>query len=364
MSAPAAITEAAIREIVRAAVLAPSTDNSQPFEFCWTGSELTIDVIPDRARSFLDVQQAAVHLSLGAALTNIDVAAHDLGWAASVELFPPTQDLTTVARIRFQALPEGGHALASAIGARCTNRQAFDPARAIPPAVQRELLGACAHQPGVSLSLIDEPAKRDAFAELAAAFDKMLFEHRDFHAALFRWVRWTSAELATHRDGLPIDALGLSKPEQLGFRWFASWKRAQLAAALGLTGITQQRNVQLYRSSAAIGVIAVEDARRELLVNAGEDVERLWLTATAAGLSLQPLAGLAFLVLRLRLLHGEGLSDEQQHLASELEAALTHLVPELANRLPVMLFRLGYGATPRVRAPRRAVEDALRMAGA
>src|SRR5437588_3286787 len=97
-----------IHLIVEAAISAPSGGNCQPWKWIAQGKQ-TLWLCHDRARSesFLDYQDTAAMLALGAATENAILAAHHLGHEVRLELFPeraPKQ--RTVARL--DLLEKGG----------------------------------------------------------------------------------------------------------------------------------------------------------------------------------------------------------------------------------------------------------------
>ena len=87
-------------------------------------------------------------------------------------------------------------------------------------------------------------------------------------------------------------------------------------------------------------------------VAGGAAFERLWLQATLLDLALQPLA--AATVLPLQLTSDCGASDE---LRSALTMGWQTLAPGVT---PLMVFRMGRAATPKVWAGRKPVAAYLR----
>ena len=78
----------------------------------------------------------------------------------------------------------------------------------------------------------------------------------------------------------------------------SSWERAKiLNRFLGFNKLVQQQNVKLYETASAIGTIVADAESPRNASVAGMSIERVWLTATSLGLSMQPLAGLIYLKL-------------------------------------------------------------------
>lgn len=145
----------------------------------------------------------------------------------------------------------------------------------------------------------------------------------------------------------------------MGFRLLKSWWMAQALSGLGLGRAFSTRAARVYRRSAAMALLTVSGTSPENFVRAGQLFERLWLTATLRGVALQPITGLTFLLLRLRLAGGEGLNPRQRRILQRLHDDLCALVPRLADSAPAMLVRLGLASAPSGRAPRLPVTRLL-----
>ncbi len=352
------VTAADVAGVVRAALLAPSGDNCQPWRFVWHDPDLDIYWVPDLAESLYDVDRAASWIALGAMLTNIRLAAGSTALSAAASVFPTGSTPNRVACVRLTR--DGGlrEPLAHALESRCVNRRPY-ASTPLSPDARAALVRAASAIPGVHLQLVEEPSARNRVAEAAASNDRLLFENRALHDGLFRWVRWTNEEAARSGDGLPAASLELGPLERPGFRLLGLWPFARAFAALGMTRLLPLRTHLCYRRSAAIGLLAVDGHRPEDFVRGGEALQRVWLTATAHEVAFQPITGITFLWLRVRLRGGEGLSAGHQRLIAEAARALEAVLPLFAHATPVMLFRLGYAGAPSGRAPRRPVEAVL-----
>lgn len=352
-----AVSADAVAELVRAAQLAPSTDNCQPWRFAWDGAALDVFLDHERAESAIDVRNTATWMSLGAALLNIRLAASVLHLQLATALSPDAQAGQPVAKIRFEPSSLPADPLAPSIPQRATNRLAYRSAPLFDD--DRVALLDTVEDSSVQLDMVVDPDALGRAADLLAQFDQLLFEHPTFHGALFRWVRWTDDEARRRLDGLPVSTLGLSSLERTGFRALSHWPTSRTMAALGLTKACVRKTAVTYRRSAAIGALSVAQLEAESAIRAGVTLERIWLTATSRGLALQPMAGLVFLWLRCRFANGEGLTTGQQQLARDLAERMDALIPALRQRIPLIFFRTGQAQPPVARAPRRPVEAVL-----
>lgn len=292
-------------------------------------------------------------------LANVEIAARPLGIAPSVSLFPVGPAADIAARIVLEKVAPAPDPLAGFIEARCVNRRPY-ASTPIPATLRADLSAIGTVAGAVGLHWADDPAAKRRAASIAAANDRILFEHRPLHQGLYRWLRWTPEEAARSGDGMPIASLELAPFERPGFRLLGWWPLARALGAIGLTRALPVRATQVYRRSGAIGLISTDALTPERFVEAGGALQRVWLTATREGLALQPITGIAFLLLRV-LLDEAGLSRRHHGLITRLRGELERAFPAAAARYPAMLFRIGYAPPPSGRSPRRPVADILRV---
>ena len=314
------------RAVLRSAVLAPSSHNSQPWLFRQVGD--TLEVLADRARALpvVDPDDRELIISCGAALRFLRVALTHFGQGARVMLLPDPSDPDLLARIELTdtLVPtERDHAFFQAIPARRTNRLPFssDP---IPEGVLGHARSQ-AEKDRVWLQTLTGEADRSALAELIAEGDRLQLADRRFRRELASWVH---ANRSTSRDGMPGFAHGVGD--------LASEVGPLIIRTFDIGGGKAARDKQLALGSPALAVVWTE-----------EDSPRAWLEAGQ---------GLAAALLSLQ---ADGVS------ASYLNQALE--LPELRDRVrallgregaPQLILRLGYGRPTRP-TPRRRVEEVL-----
>jgi len=345
-----------VSAIVSAALQAPSGDNCQPWRFRWDGRRLRVYFDPARAESFYDVDNRASWIALGAVLENMQLAAAPLGLSLSIELFPAAEVEPIVAVVTPQPSTPVPMPLAEAIETRCVNRRAYQR-RALPADVRADIEAVVSAAPAAHLSWIDAPPAKKRLAALAAENDRLLFEHRALHDGVYRWLRWTAAEAAKTGDGMPIATLELHPLERPGFRLAAWWPFARALAAIGASRAIPLRSRRVYERSAAIALLTVDSSAREEFVRGGRLMQRIWLTATRHHVAFQPITGITFLLLRLSLLDGDGLSTRHRERLHRIADEAAVILPKLNDAVPIMLFRLGVAAAPSARARRLPIND-------
>jgi hypothetical protein len=88
-------------------------------------------------------------------------------------------------------------------------------------------------------------------------------------------------------------------------------------------------------------------------------LERIWLAATRHGIAFQPITGITFLMLRMRLTGGERLAAQHRALLVRIEEEFRKIFPEAAAETPIVL---GLAAASAGRAPRLPLEQVLEIA--
>lgn len=312
------------RAVLRFAVLAPSSHNSQPWRFRMRNGQLELLADRSRALPVVDPDDRELIISCGAALRFIRAVFTHFGQGTRVALLPERDEPDLLARIEIADPVEPtdrDHALFAAIAKRRTNRFPFEP-RPVPEVVLGRARSQ-AERDGAWLQTLTGDADRTALAELIAEGDRIQLADRRFRRELAAWVH---ANRSATRDGMPGYALGsgdlVSQVEPLIIRTF------------DVGDGRAARDRQLALGSPALAVLWTE-----------EDSVRAWLRAG------QALAGF------LLSLGADGVS------ASYLNQPIE--VPELRDKVrtqlgregaPQLILRLGYGRDCRP-TPRRPVQD-------
>ena len=121
-----------------------------------------------------------------------------------------------------------------------------------------------------------------------------------------------------------------------GTSWITS-KMSQLAVTyLNLSKSTAKKDAELLRSAPVLGVITTASESPAAQVRAGQAFERVWLRATALGMSLHPMNQ----VLQL----------------PDVKREVRELLPSPDDH-PQITFRLGYAKPDRTSTPRRPLEE-------
>jgi hypothetical protein len=297
--------------LVRYAVLAPSTHNSQPWLFRVRGDAL--ELFADRTRSLplCDPNGRELTISCGAALQFARLAARAFGREGAVELMPDAGNPDLLARLclgaphpptsaevrRFQAIPN-----------RHTTRKPFTT----DPLVDQHVaeLSTLAGKHGVAITLTSDPAIRDEVAALVAQADRRLMADPAFRRELSKWVR---PKAASGAGGMSLSSFGLS--DRLSAAASAAIRIFNLRAE------TAFKFRRLTRQSPWLG-----------LLSSPEDDERSWLQTGMA---------LSDIVLELAASNIACSYLDQPVEVPDLRPQLARIMG--VEELPQMLLRIGRG---------------------
>jgi len=360
-------TSVSHQTLLEAAILAPTPDNNQPWRF--VSHEDAFYVCLDSTRALpSDVHGMFDLVGLGAAIENASLAAGEAGCQLRLALdpreLPPPADPTIrpIAAIRIK--PGGSpDPLYRYISHRCTNRKPYCR-QALPADTLLRLAGTISGYPEVQLDWVASRRDIRRIAWLVAAGDRFRFQYQPFHKEIYRQLRFTAQEAAETGDGLDIRTLELPPGAATLLRFLRSWRRMVWVRRLGLLPLLTIPSLVSVIRSGAIGVLSVPAPATENYLTAGRAFERIWLAATAEGLALQPLGSLPIFLAQWEQLAGQNLSPADQRLAQRIPRRLETIVPRLAGRTLLMLFRVGYAPSPSARSLRRPLTAVLDVSSA
>ncbi|MDT7647266.1 MAG: hypothetical protein QOC75_4266, partial [Pseudonocardiales bacterium] len=327
--------------LVAAAILAANAHNAQAWRFAVTPR--SIDVYDDVSRSLgaVDTYRREIHLSAGCAIENITLAAGAAGFVPVVALRPPG-DPTLLARVDLIPGSSRPSPLYRAIPLRHTDRGAYQTGRDLPADIL-VAMDALVDQPDIRVRWLVTPAQRAAFSAMTVAATRDFIADAQQASDDYAWYRATSAQIQAHRDGVSIDAGGLSPVlRSLG---------KLLPATVSSTNsywLSGTRDRQLPTAS-GFAIVVVRDAADIVQrLNAGRLYQRLHLWATTRGLAMQPLNQVVERAERERSTTGAG----------AISRGLAGLVGG-PDWQPVMPFRIGYSTVVAPPSPRRDIGDVV-----
>jgi len=341
--------------LVRAAILAASPHNTQPWLFKVTPSWVELYIDTRRNVGALDPYLREQHIGMGCALENLMLAAAANGYAASVTLLPgklgpipaqPTPQL--VARVDLVPGQREASELYAAIPRRHTNRSAYIPQTPIPPQFGDPLRSLAGDEADVKIFLFTADADRKKIVAISAAANAELYSDPEIERDNERWIRTRWSSVQAFRDGLTIDAFGLPSIATAVLKVMPLWMRRWAVARGAKKGYSD-----LMLSAPLIGIIAVHDRYdQEHCLRAGRLWQRAHLLATARGLAGRPCNEAV-----------EMMDHERARGQPARRAALLGEVLGTAAWQPTFVFYMGYPTSPARASPRRSIENVVQQVG-
>ena len=309
-----------LETLLEAAVLAPSSHNTQPWIF--EVSESRISLLADRTRALPanDPDDRELAISCGAALFNLRVAAARTGIQSKVSILPKPDNDDLLAVVDLDGGPPHSAQVAelySEIPRRRTYRKRFD-AKPVPESVLIELAGA-AEQEEAWLRVLSEEGIRQQAAKLIAEGDAIQWADRTWRRELAAWMH-------PRRKGDGLTVPGLVAPiAQAVVRTF------DMGNGVGA------KDSQLAEESPVLAVLGTQGDSQADWLKAGQALERILLTACGAGLQASYL--------------------NQPIQTASLRPKLQHAIG--ATGFPQILLRIGFPAEDLPAAPRRRLEAVI-----
>ena len=320
---------ALIGRLIPSAILAASAHNTQPWKFKVGDDYVDIFVDWNRHLSVSDPSLRELYISIGCATANMLVAARYWDYQPALSYFPDGEAKDKPAA-RITLTPAGNASgsdiatLFAAAGNRRTDRTIYDGKQLI-----RQEKEAMPTASSHSVILVED---KNAIQEIAALTEQSTLRtlsRKDFKEELSHWVRnnWTY-----QHDGMPGYAMGIPAPLSL-----LSPVMVRLAPIHKQEG--PKTREQMNSSSAVAVMVSATDTPTDW-IKAGQNLEQVWLEATAAGLAAAPLVAAI-----------EAGHDTRQELQRILNTKL----------YPQSILRIGHAVhqKPLRATPRRTVAECL-----
>lgn len=329
--------------LIPAAILAANAHNIQPWRFHVSASRIDLYADPTRSIGSIDPFARERDISLGCAVENLLLAAGVNGLAADLHLRPEGVDPMLAARVNLMPGEPTSSSLYNAIPLRHTNRYRYDSGWHFASAT-RAALTALGNDDDVTITWFATEAERQAMAGLLVAAAKAInADHEQSSDNIDRWLRQDADAVQRHRDGLILDAAGLSPLELVAAKMLPQQSLTSAAAAW-LTSEEEQ-----VATAAAFGLLTVRDpASASQRMKVGRLWQRTHLWLTDAGLAAQP----------MNQIHERVDREQQRGLEPTFGKALQRLLGD-PSRQGVFTFRLGFPTRGAPASPRRAFRDVL-----
>ena len=311
--------EAQLGFLLRYAILAPSARNSQPWAFSVQGNRVHLIADFRKTQPVADPDRRDLYISIGCALENLLVAAEHFGFAHGISYFPGRGQPDLVATVTFEpgGVPSQVRAGATltAILQRHNDDGVFRPVP-VPEQLRLRLL-ACCVEADLQVHLTGDRGFRHWIDALTLEADRAEFADPSFRRELSYWI-------GQGVFGVPPAVASLDRA---------------VVARVNLAEPVARQHHEVVESAPLLGLISATGDGPLDHVRTGQLFERLWLTATVMGVSVNPM------------------SQTMRH--PRLRAAVAELLPA-RGWTPQHLFRVGYPVRDEDQhTPRRPVDDVL-----
>jgi nitroreductase len=261
--------EKQLQFLLRYAILAPSTKNSQPWRFVVEGNQVQLIAALERGQPVADPKNRELYISLGCALENLLVAAEQFGFHYGVNYFPERRpELAGI--VHFAAgggpSPERAGITLEAMVARHNDNSVYRPIAV--PQTSKEQLQKCWVERDLRLDLTDNHRFLRWIEELTLQADRVEFANPSFRKELGYWIGqgvFGAPQPLARLGGFAVSRMDLGEP-------------------------VARQDRDIVESASLLGVISAVDDSHLTHLRAGQLFERIWLTATALGINVHPMS--------------------------------------------------------------------------
>lgn len=262
-------TATQLKELVRYATLAPSSHNTQCWQFQLKDDAIAI--LPDLSRRcpVVDPDNHHLYVSLGCAAENVIQAASSYGLSGQVTF---EEAGVGVINIELASAAIEKSLLFEAISTRQCTHSEYDGQPLSTDELQR--LKAAGTGNGVHVVMLTRPDEIETVIKCVVRGNTAQLTNRDFLRELKSWIRFSDREAAQKGDGLSGKTSGNSDSIP---RWLGNF----LFPLVSRVPAENEKYVRQIRSSAGVAVFVSKVNDRTHWIEVGRCYERFALQATA-----------------------------------------------------------------------------------
>lgn len=312
-----------LRFLLKFAVLAPSSHNSQPWKFQITGSKISILPDFDRALPHSDQNHRQLFISLGCALENLLVAADYYGFETSWA-YQETNHAIEVSLKKVRAHTGNESHLVFAIPKRHTNRNKY--LEKLPDESFLEKLKSYSTL-NSQISFIKNKETKNKIAEIVSEALITVMDDKLFRKELSEYLK---PNITNSSIGMPASGFGIPTP--------VSFIAPTLIRYVNMNKLSRKQDMALLKEhSPVFGIISTSEDNIKSWIEAGELYQKIALSAEQEGLKTAPMAAAI------------QIGDFYKTLQRTLDI----------TQRPQVFFRMGYSNTISAHTPRLGVTKVL-----
>ncbi|MBL7933224.1 MAG: Rv1355c family protein [Bacteroidia bacterium] len=346
------------KQIVEAAITAPSNGNIQPWKWLFSKESLFLFKDSTDPDFFTDPKQINTFLSLGAALENVAIKASELGYELNSNLLPPGNMENLIAACTFKINKSvSKDPLAPFILKRHTNRKAGS-GKPIAETVLKQLTETVKDNKNISISFISEQGKVEKIGQMVGICERIRLLHPQGHHDYFtKELKWAKkGELIT--EGVDIKTLSVPASVETALKVISNPSVAHLLNNWEKGIAFEKLQYSITATSSAIGLISVNEPSEINYLRAGMAMERVWLEATKNNLAFQPIClPLVFLNYLDDKRYEEIFSEKISFQIKAVKEQLSFIFSEISKKKDaVFLFRLSEAEKPAAHSLRKPLK--------
>lgn len=285
-----------LETIINAAVSAPSPGNKQQWKFCYSEGLLFIFIDKEKSRAYGDNLDIASSIAIGCALENIRQICFQLNLNVNIDIIdnPSLYPLSAIAKFDVNSTSNKVNDLSNYIFARKTTRD-----NECNPIETKELenFSASISTERVQINLITDKSSIQRISNLICEADKIRFTNIQGHQEFYKnEVRWTKEDAAKKKDGLDLSLFDLSASDRIGLKLAEDRKVIEFINKIGGGKGFEKISSKTFVKASAIAYVTTNSFKREDLIQAGMQIEQMWLFATKHKIGIYPVTVLPMLL--------------------------------------------------------------------
>ena len=337
-----------VKFLVEAGCASPSADNTQPWQFEWTGEELRLIYRPHGGSGNIFATDGhCADMTMGAVIENLMQAAMAANLVVNWRL-NARSDVYLSGQVPLDH-PVPAAARDHPLFKRHTNRFDF-----LDAAVPQDILDSLARMREGSCTLLiaQESSAKTSLAGLVELASSVRFQLEDVHRWFSSVLRF-SADARASGTGLDVESLGLPPGGTVLLSLIRDWNRLAVLNKFGMYRLLAKvEAAKIRQAPLIIGIVGVKSKADNIA--AGRLMERVWISMTTSELAVQPFYVVSDVLDRTAR---NGLPDDLVDCGRQLTTGVARIIPEYTYLH--MLLRVGWPARRAPRSDRREMDEVL-----
>ena len=272
------------------------------------------------------------------------IAASAFDLKANISYLPSGIEDDLMATIELVHNGTSRNPLFPSIWKRNTNRTFYEK-KPVSSIVLLDLKKSISDISGAKIHFVIEKDELKKLAEIIYKTDRIRTENRSLHEYLGKMIRYSHEEAIETRDGLPLKNLEAGFAGEIFLKATRPWFIMNLMNKAGIGRMVALHSFQGIINSSGVALLTVDGMTPKNFLKGGQAIERLWLTITQKGLSMQPMTAITLFWQRWQLEGKESFAKKHRKLLQDVWEEYQSLFQEVnfSKEGQVMLFRFGYG---------------------